>query len=872
MSADVLVDTQQDYNVDLIGPMHLDKSWQALGENAFDLAPFTLDWEEETATCPNGKQSRYWKPSTGPRGKPTIQVQFDKKDCAACAARTLCTRSRSEPRGLTLHPQAQHLALNDARERQTTKDFRQTYAGRAGVEGTVSQAAFALDMRRTRYRGLPKRICNTWPRLPPLISNDLLIGSWRFPDRKPTSPLLQSWLLLLEFANSIYPERTPIMNRLVCQRLKSFTAALLLCSATFALFGCVPGRLLSPPRDSPLSASPLARTATPPDSLKTTASSTEQLLAQVNVPERDPRDLAIRLRPDVLEVPLVVNAKPPNDAVGDQRNFWVLNVNTLETKQISAELIYKTKVAYAWAEVGASYNRDTIIEAVEQFSTQSYPAIVAFFGSEWNPGVDNDPRLHILHATDVGAGGYFNSPDEYSQLVNPFSNEKEIFYIAFDVSNDGSYGDVLAHEFQHMVHWHHDSNEAAWVDEGLGEYAAEVAGFGTDTAFINEFVRQPDTQLNDWGEGSLNHYGASYLFMKYLHQRFGPTLLRTLVAQPGNGIAGLQQAFAQLGIAQDFDALFADWVIANYANQPDALDQAGRYGYQDFQFDEPYSVRFTSPYRVRPYQATVSNYATDYIRLQGEGDITVNFAGKTTTQLTTAQPYSGSYAWWSHRSDGSDTQLTRLFDLQSVTAGMPVVTEVAMWWEIEEHYDYGYVLASRDGRKWDILQGQLSTAGNPTGNSFGPAYTGANTASNHGAAGWTLEQFDLSAYAGDQIWVRFEYITDDAVTGAGWFIDDIRVPAVNYATDFEHDADGWAGNGWLLTDSRLSQRWLLQVMAFDGDELIDLRRVEVDAAGQAQIEITSLSNRKAAVLAISALAPTTLVGHYEVTISQGGDK
>lgn len=156
LSADGLVDSQQDYGVNLLGPMRQDKSWQARDENAFDLAQFAIDWENETVTCPNGQQSRYWKPATGPRGKPTIQIHFDKKVCAACALRTQCTHSRTEPRELTLHPQAQHQALQAARERQTTAAFQKTYAARAGVEGTVSQAAFALNMRRTRYRGLDK--------------------------------------------------------------------------------------------------------------------------------------------------------------------------------------------------------------------------------------------------------------------------------------------------------------------------------------------------------------------------------------------------------------------------------------------------------------------------------------------------------------------------------------------------------------------------------------------------------------------------------------------------------------------------------------------------------------------------------------------
>jgi transposase len=57
---------------------------------------------------------------------------------------------------LTLHPTAQHLALQAARERQHTAQFKEAYTRRAGVEGTIAQAAFAFGMRRTRYRGLQK--------------------------------------------------------------------------------------------------------------------------------------------------------------------------------------------------------------------------------------------------------------------------------------------------------------------------------------------------------------------------------------------------------------------------------------------------------------------------------------------------------------------------------------------------------------------------------------------------------------------------------------------------------------------------------------------------------------------------------------------
>jgi transposase len=123
---------------------------------AFDITQFHIDWEGQIVTCPMGQASRCWYPDKGPRGKPTIQVHFGKKDCLACPSRARCTKSDSTPRGLTLQPKEQQLALQAARHRQTTPAFKESYSLRAGIEGTIAQAAGKLDMRRSRYRGLTK--------------------------------------------------------------------------------------------------------------------------------------------------------------------------------------------------------------------------------------------------------------------------------------------------------------------------------------------------------------------------------------------------------------------------------------------------------------------------------------------------------------------------------------------------------------------------------------------------------------------------------------------------------------------------------------------------------------------------------------------
>jgi transposase len=48
------------------------------------------------------------------------------------------------------------LALQKTRQREKTSVFKEQYALRAGVEGTISQAVDKLGMRRSRYRGIAK--------------------------------------------------------------------------------------------------------------------------------------------------------------------------------------------------------------------------------------------------------------------------------------------------------------------------------------------------------------------------------------------------------------------------------------------------------------------------------------------------------------------------------------------------------------------------------------------------------------------------------------------------------------------------------------------------------------------------------------------
>jgi transposase len=156
LAGKLLVSSQADYGVDLVGPVPSDSSWQALASQGFAFADFTIDWAAQQVTCPSGQTSYTWTPTRDRHGNNVIHVAFRRADCAGCPARPKCTRATTSGRELTLRPRAEHEAVQTARHRQTTAAFKEEYARRAGVEGTISQGVHRAGLRRTRYVGMAK--------------------------------------------------------------------------------------------------------------------------------------------------------------------------------------------------------------------------------------------------------------------------------------------------------------------------------------------------------------------------------------------------------------------------------------------------------------------------------------------------------------------------------------------------------------------------------------------------------------------------------------------------------------------------------------------------------------------------------------------
>ena len=154
LSAALVVSALVTWGIALIGPLLADTSAQARAGHGYARADFAVDYDAKTVTCPHGKTAVSWTPCAQ-RGTDAIVATFSASDCGPCPARPQCTTSSRKRRQLTVLPRGLAEAQAAARAAEKTIPFQADYARRAGVEGTMHQAA-SHGARRAHYRGLPK--------------------------------------------------------------------------------------------------------------------------------------------------------------------------------------------------------------------------------------------------------------------------------------------------------------------------------------------------------------------------------------------------------------------------------------------------------------------------------------------------------------------------------------------------------------------------------------------------------------------------------------------------------------------------------------------------------------------------------------------
>ncbi|WP_420643302.1 hypothetical protein [Candidatus Leptofilum sp.] len=591
-------------------------------------------------------------------------------------------------------------------------------------------------------------------------------------------------------------------------------------------------------------------------------------------PERDDVALAIAYR-GLTDLPTAVT-NPKQYAVGDREPISILNIDTITLSTPDFELLHISDHAYFWFDTtpGLTFPSEQALAQTGAAFDEIYEQVTIIFGSEDNPGVDGDPRIHIVNASPVsvcsvtvatanqcGLGGYFGSSDILPQSVDPSSNEREMFVMNGSLFGLGSYLDILAHEFRHMIEANYDVNDWDWEVEGSAMLAEDLLGFSSDPISRgNAFLSNPDQQLNRWGDTfTLPYYGQGYVMNRYIYNRLGEKLYRDFATHPEPGFAAIDAIAATNNLGFDGMDIFLDWLVAlaihDDPNAPavyelrDGLNTAAFTGINNF----PTNVN-----------TTVSQYAADYYQLSGSGNATLNFIGSNHVPLMQVLPRSGEHMWLANRANYSNMRLTREFDLSGVSNA---TLAYAVFHDIELSYDFAYVSISIDGgQTWQGLVGQNMQGTEFFHDSSDSAFTDRFYTDNSG--GWVKETIDLSTYGGQVVQIRFEYVTDPILTLGGIAFDNIAIPEIGFYDGAEEEA-GWLAEGFVRATGYVPQRWHVILVTYEnGTPVASEVELAEDNTAAVQFSLARAGGR-APIIIIAATSPMTLEpAHYQLELTQ----
>jgi immune inhibitor A len=568
---------------------------------------------------------------------------------------------------------------------------------------------------------------------------------------------------------------------------------------------------------------------------------TLRTLENSDIPENNLQVLASRLL-GVHDIPETVPDFNAPYQVGAQKTFWINNTTTNESFQVSTTLQYVTNHLYLWIDDSVDFDKSDARATAVEFENHIYPTDREFFGSEWSPGIDDDIHVYMVYASNVGwnTAGYFGG-NETNPLASKYSNAHELFVINADNTALGSddMNSVIAHEFQHMIHYNHDRNETSMINEGFSMLAEFLNDYNTG-GFDYSFIMNPDYQLNDWpnSDDTIASYGAAYLFMTYFLDRFGEGASQELVADPENGLKSVDSVLENIDSTDPLtgqpylaDDLALDWALANFIQDGNVGD--GRYAYQIYP-DAPkaFATETISDCSGETLLRDVHQYGTDYIQFTCPGNYQLEFTGSIFTTLLPEDAYSGDYALWSNKGDQSDMTLTHEFDFTAIEG--PLTLSYWTWYDIEADYDYVYLLTSTNQEDWEIITTPSGTGADPSGNNYGWSY---NDLSGDGPI-WIQETVDISQFAGQKVFIRFEYITDAAVNGEGLLLDDISIPAIDYFEDFESSNGGWEADGFVRVSNLLPQTFRLALISYGDKTEVEYLTLSKDNTLEIPMDIT----------------------------------
>lgn len=569
---------------------------------------------------------------------------------------------------------------------------------------------------------------------------------------------------------------------------------------------------------------------------------------QTTLPAADRYDLAQRFLGVGAFVP--PERTRPDWEAGVVQPFTISSTDSGVLEVVEAQLSAVGEHVLVWVQRGLEVEAAPIVRLAQDFDALVAEAVEELWARPAQIGLDGDPRVYVLLTDRLrqGLGGYFSARNTFPRAIQPGSNEHEMIVLSSGIVQPGVDAlfplSILAHEYQHLLRFQIDPNELSWLNEGFSMFTQSTLGFGHTEWALDAFLRNPHVQFNTWGIGDNRaaEYGGALLFVQYFYERYGLDALRQLSDDPADGLRAVERTL-QARNAGGAEAFFADWVLANLLRD-DPL-----YGYQWLSPLPEMPPTSVLPLYELPYARDIERfqYSSDYFLLDDPPpQVSIDVSLPESVGLLPMGAASGEWMWYAVRGDNSNPRLTRAFDLREVTEA---TLRYHIWYSLEEGWDYGYVSVSTDGgATWDIQPTRYTTDENPQGRAYGLGYNGESLF-------WREETLSLDAYAGQELLVRFEMVTDDAVNFTGMALDDVTLEAVGYTSDFEQDGGGWQAEGWIRSDNRLPQRLWLQAVQQQGAQNTVTRW---PIAGEQTITLDIAPGTQRLYIAASPFAPLTL--------------
>ena len=407
---------------------------------------------------------------------------------------------------------------------------------------------------------------------------------------------------------------------------------------------------------------------------------------------------------------------------------------------------------------------------------------------------------------------------------------------------------TFAHEYQHLLEYYASPGEYDWVNEGLSDFAMRKTGFarpeipqgqigseGHIQCFFGNLgstlggipLGGPENGLTWWGDQPNEitcDYGAAWSFMEYLEGRFGEPFMTALHNEDKNGFAGLQAVLDQFLTGRTAQDVVHEWLAAV------ALDNA--LDAQKIKGSTPESL-----YRIPTLAAAINwssmqAYSTpgappnggDFVRLRdGAGNFlsasqvqSLSFSGQ---RQFDPDPLGWTIVDGALSADLTDDLLNRTLAREvTVPAANPTLTFKGKY-DLEEHWDFGFVQVSADGGKTYTSLACSNTNSDNVPNAHPlvianvPGYSGLQST-------FRTETCDLTAYAGKTVVLMFRAVSDWGTLGNdedtandGWFIDDLTLGGTLIS-------DGTSLAGWQSETQVYPTRvagWTIQLIGYRTD-------------------------------------------------------